>query len=113
VTAYNFSYIAFNLAVPVGDVAYKKGSKEGDMSYIRPVCTLTDIRGPVDVFRFHVKISYHNRQPVGMQLSRETQKIGDVRPKRLLRDSENHIQNHIQNDTASQPIRTKYGSVIR
>jgi hypothetical protein len=42
-----------------------------------------------------------------MQMSGETQNVDSVRQKRLLQDSDNHIQK----GTASQAIRTKYESV--
>jgi hypothetical protein len=50
----------------VSDVTYRKVSKKGDVSYIRPASTLTNIKEYVDVFSLGVKTSYRNRQSVDL-----------------------------------------------
>jgi hypothetical protein len=109
VTANNFPYTAFNVTVPLSDAAYKQGCKEGDVSYIRPASTFTNMKDLVDVFSFHVKTSYRNRQSVDLHLSRERQKQGSVGRNRLFQDSDTHIQG----DAASQTVITKSESVTR
>jgi hypothetical protein len=44
VTANNFPYPAFNVTVPLSDAAYEEGCKEGDVSYIRPASTFTNMK---------------------------------------------------------------------
>jgi len=83
--------------------------KEGDVSYIHPASTCTNMKGPVDVFIFHVKTPYRNRQSVDMQLSSECQKEGNVGRNRLFRDSDTHIQD----DAAPQTVITKCESATR
>jgi hypothetical protein len=92
VTTNQFPYTVCNVALPVSDVAYKQGSKEGDMSYIRPAFTYTNIKEPVDVFSFSVKTSYRNGRSLDLRLSTESQKEDNVGPYRLFQDSDIHVQ---------------------
>ena len=82
--------------------------KEGDVSYIRPASTFTNMKEPVDVLSFHVK-TYRNRQSVDLQLSLESQKEGSVGRNHLFKDSDTHIQD----DAAAQTVITKFESVTR
>jgi hypothetical protein len=93
----------------VSDAAYKRSSEGGGVSYIRPAPTFTNMKKPVDIFSFDVKVLYLNRHSVDLQLSQEIQKEGSVGRNRLFQDSDTHIQD----DAASQTVITKSESVTR
>jgi len=90
--------------VPVSDAAYKQGSKVGDVSYIRPASTFTNIKEPVDVFNFHVKTSYRNTVCRLAAVMRESEgRKCRAERNRLFQDSDTQIHD----DAASQTLRTK------
>lgn len=109
VTTNHFPYTACNVALPVSDVTYKQGSKEGVVSYIRPAFTYTNIKEPVDAFSFNVKTTYRNRRSEDLRLSTESQKEGSVGRYRLFQASDIHIQEY----TATRTVRTKSESFTR